>query len=526
MSMKTRTVLGASMAAVWIVGCSAPAKLEGQCARIGSEAVIADAGAPNPDAPVETEVVSGDITFVIRASRAVHLVYVLDCLSGLTPCSQPAFEAVIGLDDGDRAALADWKALHDEYEADFVPRVERMNPAPLPIQHGSSRGFGAHVRIAGFGAGDDDAVLDRMAILLAPTEVATAAHVMQRFRNRVNSLWRSRRDDLARMAAAFAALLVRPDVTAITRAVEHFYSPDLPPHAREYVELFARPEHEGPDYGLQLADHAIVEVLPDQAPNARLAVVLHELFHRWYASAPYAKKRAFVDAVQGSSNLDARPAYALLNEVLSVCFGNGLVARTVNRPGFDESYARVRGLYSDRFIDVTAKAVLPWIETYLGQGKTLYDPEFLEHYLRTVSSVFAKGIPPALHLRPHVALYEASLTRVGEHFERTINAGAAATEVGFDKDGREMLARFPVWSHVFLVLSAHVATLQGVEKNIDANVLGTLRVEAAKKQPFVWSATREHAAPLYVLVALDPVQFDGLIDRFAAQESLPPGVWR
>ncbi len=459
-----------SLLALAVAACGASGPPATQiCTRVTQPQGLA---APSLDATIEREVATSRTTYVFRASRTANLVYALDCLAARSRCSFEAYESELALDDSDRESIRAWREVHHHLEGTIRPSEETSDPADLPIPGPSARSVAAHLRVAAYGADDVPGVLDCMSILLEPTDVARARSVIARFEPRLEKLWLARRASLASAADGFASLMSRPDVVAIVDSVARFYEPDLPPGARATFELLARPEHEGADYGEQLGDYALVEMVSKERPEERLDVVLHELFHRWFASAPYAKKRTLANAFATSSDPFGRAAYGLLNESLATSFGNGFVARAVNRPDFEKRLAKPLGLYHDRFIDPTVKAILDWLDRWIADNKTLYDPRFVDEYVAKVSSAFPKGVAPVLQLRPLVSAYEESLEDTEHHFYDAVSAGWTESENGFNAEARDLLARHPRWGTAIVVTSDHVDRVKGLDKTVDAAMDG------------------------------------------------------
>jgi hypothetical protein len=474
------------------------------------------------DAAIVREV-AGPVTYVFRASRLMNGIYALDCAAGLMHCSSEGFARSLELDDGDRDALARWKELHLRYSGTFVSREESSDPPPLPIITPVPRGLLPHIRVAVTDAPD---ALERLSIFLEPGDVAEAERVMRRFDARLERLWLARRAELAAKVDDFATLMARPDVVEIVGRVERFYAPEQPPHTREIIDLIARPKEQGSDYGEQLGDHAFVETRPEEKANERLDVVFHELCHRWFASAPWAKKRALVNAFVSSDAPFARIGYGLLDETLATAFGNGLVARAVDRADFESRLAKPRGLYNDPFIDAAAKATLPWLDAYTASNKTIYDAEFPSAYIERIASTFPNGAVPIAHMRPLASVYAKGLEEEDDHLRRVARPGWAESRGGFEKEGRGLLAEHPIWATAVLVLEAHIADVEGVERHVDAKQIARLRAEAKKGTPFVLTITRDHAEPLFVFVAADAAQMHALIDRFAALNVSTGEIWR
>ncbi len=478
------------------------------------------------DATISRETTVGGVTYVFRASHVANVLYTLDCASGLTHCSKPAYEDSLALDQDDRDALEVWRKLHLHYTGQLVSREETNTPPPLPIMSPVARNLVPHIRLAAYGADDLNGALDRMSVLLEPGDVGAAEKVIRRFQPRADKLWRARRAELATKVDAFAKLVQRKDVGEILEHVLRFYAPDLPPSPRDTFEILPRPKHDGGDFGEQIADHALVETRIEEPAEARLDVVLHELFHSWFAAAPYERKLALARAFAASSNPVALPAYGLLDESLATAFGNGLVSRAVDREGFEKRLAKPLGLYHDPFIDPNVKAILGWIETYAASGKTLYDAEFLDGYLPLVAAAFPKGIAPAMRMRPLVTVYDAGLDEIDSHLRHALNPSWAESDSGFGREGRELLAKHPLWGTAVLVLAARVDQVLGVEKHVDAKAIARLHTEAAKKTPFVVTLTRAGAEPIFVFVAQDAASLTALVDRFAALDAPIADVWR
>jgi hypothetical protein len=498
----------------------------------------------NLDATIVREVQSERVTYVLRASRLTNLLYELDCLAGVTTsCSREAYEAewrahpAVVADpqtalgswrswSDDRSALKAWSELHGSRSADNEASSDDVAPSPLPIFAPVIRTARERFRVAAYSADNEASMLDHIGALVGPTDAARAGDVVVRFESRFEPIWLAHREELAKRVDGFAALMTRPDVKTLVESIAHFYDSDLPPHTRETFELLSRPELVGSTYGQQLADLALIETTPKERPEDRLGVVLHELFHRWFASASYAKKRALADAFAASPHPFARCAYGLMNEALAAALGNGLITRAVNPEDFDKSMAKPLRLYNDRFVDPTAKAILPWIEARIAAGKTLYDADFVADYVNLVASAFPKGPAPVLHLRPLVSVYEASLEDVERHFYDVVGGNWIESTTGFDKDAHELLAKHPTWGTAVVLLASHVDQIKGIDKSIDAAAMGVLHGEIAKKAPFVLTIAREKAAPLFVLVAADGGAMRDLMDRFGQLDATTVGVWR
>ena len=244
------------------------------------------------------------------------------------------------------------------------------------------------VRLAGYGAVDENDYFSRLSLFLDASDVNAARKTLARFSPRFDRFWNARQPDLARGLDEYATLVARPDVAAILASAQIFYDPQFADGATETFDLIARTDHESPDSGEQLLDHSVVEVRPGEDPKHRFDVVMHELFHAWFEASPYAKQTKLVAALANSTDPLAAPAYGLLDEVLATDFGNGFIQRAVEPKEFDRRFAKPRGLYNDAAIDAVAKRMLPILETQTTAKKSVFDDDFVSTYVSVVNSVF------------------------------------------------------------------------------------------------------------------------------------------
>src|SRR5207247_855885 len=103
---------------------------------------------PRPNA-VEAVVAGQRLRFVFRASRMANLLYELDCMSGLTPCSEEAFRTWWKLDADDEAALRTWKEVHRRYSGHIEQQGVSQEGLVLP---GPQRSVESRMSIAGYRA--------------------------------------------------------------------------------------------------------------------------------------------------------------------------------------------------------------------------------------------------------------------------------------------------------------------------------------------------------------------------------------
>ncbi len=517
--------IAVALAAVSCAAPSEPAPRAIALPRAVASATV-DAGARIPDV-AERRTTTPRLTYVFRASRLSNLLYQLDCLSTLTRCSRVAYDELwkkdLGTIDGDADALKAWHDLRLRYSGN-IRKSDEGAAAPLPLP-ASGRSIEMRIRLAGYGAVDEKDYFSRLALFVDAGDVAESKKILARFSARFDQFWSQREPDLARGLDEYAALVARPDVTAILTKAQTFYEPQFAEGATETFDLIARTDHPSPDSGEQLIDHSVIEVRPGEHPSHRFDVVMHELFHSWFSASSYAKRVKLVTSFATSSDPLAVPAYGLLDEVLATDFGNGLIQQAVAPDEFWRRSMKTRGLYNDDAIDLIAKRLLLVLETQSTAKWTVFDDRFLKFYLSLVDDTFRYGPPPALYLRIYVCAYDDALGSAAEHLDDVARASSIRSTGSLEaKEALPLFTDYPQWGGVILAPSDKLDALKKWTGVVDEKTLKGLRAEAAKKIPFVWMTHRPKAGALFILIASDDAAMTALIDRFVAIDKFREGA--
>jgi hypothetical protein len=462
---------------------------------------------------VEKTATVGGIRFVFRARRMTNILEQLDCLADLIPCSREAFRAMWKLDDNDRRALLVWHDMRSHYGGQIDAGLEPQTEPVLPLPY-HPRDIEGAFRAIGFGARDADDYLDRMSVLASSADVDAARGVLARFEVRATDYWRANRAELLTALDGYMALAQRDDVKAIAAQASHFYAVD-PAAARQTFELIWRPKHDSPTSAQQLGELAVVEAQSGERPSDQWPVVAHEMFHAWFSGSPIDKQIALVERFVATNDPLAQPAYAILDEVLATAFGNGLVARAVDRSDYDKRLGRKLGFYNDTYIDGVAKALLPALEKRLAAHGTVFDADFVAEYLAAVHGAFPEGMPPKMFLRPLDFMYEPAFKASSEHLRELVNAsysdgGEAAPDVV------AAIAKHPGWGTALLVTRA----------KLDDIADKTLRAAVAKQTApaFVYAQRHTPVGVTFVFVAPDDAAMTKLVDQFVGATTMKDGV--
>jgi len=471
-------------------------------------------------ADAERSVVAEPVTYVFRASRMTNLLYVLDCLAGLQPCSTAAFATswpAAAWKPDDDSAIAAWKLLHHARGSVGDHAAQAGPPLPLPYH---AHGVADAVVVAGYGARDLDDYAARLAVLVNETDTATARAIAARFESRASDRWQATRAGLVAALEEYVALAARPDVRVLAASIARLYR--VPAGGmRQTFELVARPRHASGSNARQLGDLGVVEVTIGDAVTHQFAVVTHEMFHAWFAASPIEDQIALVERFASSADPIATAAYGMLDEALATALGNGLVARAVTPAEYEQRARIPRGLYDDRFIDAVAKALLPALEARLAAGRSVFDDDFVPEYLRAVHTGVPDGLPPIAHLRPMACAMDPSLHEAARYLQQVSRASHVESTDGAP-EAAELFRQRRAWGKAILWTRSNLAALRPL---VDQATLAALRRQAKAGAPFVLTMRGSPGGFVFVLIADDDAAARKLIDAFAAQPRVREGVF-
>jgi hypothetical protein len=297
-----------------------------------------------------------------------------------------------------------------------------------------------------------------------------------------------------------------------------FYRPDLPKGFTMDLELVARPAHDSSTSAELLGLRGLIEVMDDEAPEARFPVIAHEIFHAWLALSPYPPLAALTRRFAASDDREAIAGFGLLDEALATMQGNGRIARVVQPPVFEQRRAKPGGFYNDPHIDGVAKALLASVDARASGSASVHDEGFFAMYMAAVHTAFPNGLPPIAHLRPFACLYDKSL-RAG--YDQLADASGAGQIVGRDeldaRSARALLEGRESWPLVYLLPNAQIETKLPMLVELDKASATRLVQQARASKSFVLKAKRASHAEMFVFVAASADALRMLIDAFAAR---------
>lgn len=518
----------AALATASAVACKTPAKHD------SSPLVSAAPTHEEAEASSKRVIKGKSLELVFHADPLPNLVYELDCMIGRYPCSREAYEALwtkeLGFDETDRKKLDELRELRERFHGRLeVGGKSDAVTAPLPLPH-ADRTINARLSIASLVARTPEEHVSHLGLLTSQNDARKAQAIIDHFRPRFDAYWETKGRTLCENASRdLARVFDRESLTAHTESLAAFYGADLSSGKTTlHLHLMARPTHASIDAASQIGGHAIVEIPEWQAAEERAPVVVHELLHHLYAMAPDEKLASLARTFATTKDPFGKASYAVLDEALAVALGTAPVMQRLDPAGFSKKNGSPMGLYAEPTIDRVAKAVRPFLEATIREGKTLHDPAFVEGYLAAIHAAYPNGMPPTAHARPLVAALDPRFFSAFQALDRAAMAsslgGATAT---FTPGSQETLALFDGrkdFCQAFFVTHDEVPHLGQHAAHIGKTALAAIAAEAKQTPAFVYSTEGQNGAYRFVFVADDTTSMERLVRALAHQEEAFEGV--
>jgi hypothetical protein len=465
-------------------------------------------------------VTRGDWSLSLDGSETANLAYQLDCMSDSgSRCSRDAFRALwkdqLGWTGADEVALQRWHELHARYARSFrldEPRGSRPYMSMTSVLDVSGKLRTVFLQAPTRAALDHD-----LRLLVTPSDADALLGVLDGFAPRFHPWFaRSAERHLAEFAARFARLLRERGLMDHVVGAAHLYGVPAGRHA-VHVHLIAHPLAKAHTNGEQLEDHAVVECLAGEAPEERIDVVLHEVFHFMYFEAS-ATRDVLEQAFLASPDARALAAYNLLNEVLATVLGNALVPKhLLSAAAYAHLLDQPRALYDDPFIAPVARQVVPLVEQRL-QARQPLDAAFAADFVAAARQALGARIDsPIPALRTLAIAWDSdSLQPAAEALIGAVRPSSTMSSSPLsDAASVASFADHARVSGVVLVLAAQVPHLASWRDVLGKEALATLTQRAQHEPTFVQQLARPGGASIWLFVARDVPAMQELVARFA-----------
>jgi hypothetical protein len=465
--------------------------------------------------------------FTLRAGEIFNLVYQLDCLPRGDDCAfQKLWKQQLGWTAADDQALERRREIRRRYSG-WIRMDDQFDDAPLMLDAPRMLEMKKKLQLAAAGARDIPDYRARLDLVVSSTDAAELAAIVQRFLPRFREYFSSVRPRMTALTRELGPHFAKPEVRRVVAQTMTFYDVPAQQSRDVPVELIALPpDWTGPFSGEQVEHLAVIEFKTAPAVEAKDrrrghtgSIVLHELFHYFYGSAPGEKARALAAAFASAQDPGAPAAYGLINEALATVFSVLSRKAYLTPAEFQTEMASGRPWYKDVAIDAAARAALPVVEGLLARGETLYDAGFVPAYLQALRAGMGASLDrPALKLRTLLVVAEDRELRPAiEAIQRAQAAGRSQTAIPLEEeDMKRLWLKHPDASGVVVVRGGSLAKLRGYEAVLGKGILEKLVSVRKQHRAFVQAVKRGRHSVMFVIVGDTPAEVGKLAEQLMA----------
>ncbi|MBT4762886.1 MAG: hypothetical protein HOO06_14425 [Bdellovibrionaceae bacterium] len=447
-----------------------------------------------------------NLDFKVRSYPLGNLVYQLDCMAKIKNCSREAYVKLwkqqLNWNDSDDLNLKKWSLLRKKYRGEIKLNGKEASPMALPWSGPRGIQIGHKFSIATTHADSREQLKRFLEVIVAPEDMQRIDEVIDHFSPRFSSWWNKNvKNKVQKNITETQNLLEKPKIQKRIKEFANFYDASLPKKYLIYINLFYRPElGTRGTKATVYENHALVEFIPGKPAKESIGVVIHELCHFFHMVSTDKKKAAFVSRFAKSNNQYAIAAHNLSNEALATAFGNGIFAKLIlNQKRYSEKLKKKNSFYNNEAIDKAAKSLIPFLEKWLSEKKTMYHPTFVNKFVKLLESRI-----PNLLKRPEQLLSETIYTynpKYSKIFEekisRTLRGGTYSGSIE-DQYVKKKYENFP---KLTVVAFATLSDLNKLKENklIFDKDLQSMSSFFKKKKPFVYSVLRKDLGYTFVI---------------------------
>jgi hypothetical protein len=470
------------------------------------------------------------LRLVVQVSELSNLIYQLDCLSGLTNCSQNSYlhlwRSTLDWSAEDQSQLEQWKLLRAKYHGPIPLNQPQFQPANLPWNGPTGLQLDEKFSIAALHAVDEKSLWTHWEVIVAPTDLPKLESIVGYFQPRFSVWWSHRAQEKAEeFKRDLQNRLQQEPIQALLESFARFYDADFPDGYPVYLNLFFRPPGEDThSNATMIENHAVIEFIPGEDVNRHLRVVIHELCHFLYSSSTDSQKQRLISAFANSKGPSSLAGWGLLNEALATALGNGIAGECLSDSAtYNRELQTERSFYNDATIDAAAKALIPFLQTQISDRKTLYDSNFVGAYLTSLESEI-----PALLMMPARLFTEVTIIygrEFGDAFQHEIRpqlSGGIYPFAGLENgDSWVMHERYPKLNAIVFVSPKTLPLLKRVEKWVAQADFQSMERASERGGPWVYAVQRFPSTYLFVIYGQS--NQDDLHELLSAHPLVPAG---
>ncbi len=466
--------------------------------------------------------VFADVKVKMHFSLIANLVYQLDCISNEIPhCSKATYQNLwrnsFFTNPGEDALVRSWGYLMSRYHP--VLKLQEHSTRNISDRFEGVK-LSTKIRIASFQSETMKDYFDRLDLVVTPKDRERLENVVRHFYPKFEKWWvKVAQPKGKNFARQTDSLLNRPDIAKKIRQFASFYDLKFLNSYMIHLNLFYRPDFDEATSGEQIENYSMVEFLPSESPLERIDVILHELCHFFSEHGTEENFTALQKAFDNIGKIESKGAYNLIKEGLPTALGNGLINKlTMDKERWDRYSTKPLSFYNNYFVDRTAKSILPLLEEWLNDERTLYDPQFVEKYISILEETFGNELTtPKLLLNELVLFVDG---KFGGDFRDLVHHSLRASSVYrsegelLDEKNLKSYTEKANLSALLIVHSSNIGQLKERKILMDSDY-AQLYKEVKDKGQAILSFKRSQSAPGYVIVAPSYETALKLVDKLA-----------
>jgi hypothetical protein len=440
-----------------------------------------------------------------------NLFYQLECLAERLRCSQIAYHDLwdeIGFgSDGDLLALQrlvttldiynTWARLGPRADSDsdssFGPEIVDLGPLTS-----ESISILNRIRIAAYGSSTLDMLSQRLGLLMHPADVAEVTFALAHFLPRFEEWWAGGSSEQLVEFRHELRVALDSQGSEFIPAIANLYGVDVESHPLPVVvHLVARPLNPSSINGQMIENHAVIEVLENEGAEQRIGVLMHEISHFFFSSAPLDFHHQRLDGALRVGDSRASAALGLMNESIATAIGNGVVEERIRGEDFQQYFESERSFYDGQQVDAAAKAIFTLVREYINEKRSI-DERFINQYFTLVLTALGAELD-TLQARLRVSAYVAAdgyLAAPMKGLPQRLGMSSlyGATLSNGDRLSESVLVRHPYLNGIVLSRTNDLSQFKSLLPHID----GVKTLPVADSSACTWR--RESGAIIYVVV--------------------------
>jgi len=295
---------------------------------------------------------------------------------------------------------------HNAHSSPFGQEIVDIGPLST-----KSLSIARKIRLAAYSAYSVEALGERLSLLMHVSDASELTEIIEHFQPRFLNWWENSAHKSLSDFQSELSVLWRGYNKHLMPAVAHFYGlTDQQFGAPLIVHLMAHPLSVSQTNGNMVENHSVIEVLSGETAENRVGVIIHEIAHYFFKSAPLTLHTKRLNGALRARDPRASAALGLMNEALATAIGNGIVEQGIREENFKAYFNRPRSFYLNQEIDTAAKTILPLVTEYIATSRTI-DSEFLDQYYDLLFSSLGEELN-SVSARLRVSAYIATSTQL------------------------------------------------------------------------------------------------------------------